>query len=55
MANGARHPRASPLTPTNQADGAHSTPIVPFRNLFARIFPVTFTLRPFLSKKGTLG
>lgn len=45
---GLRHHR----TKKNQTDGAASTDIVPFRDLFALIFPVTFTLRPFLSKKG---
>ncbi|HXS16302.1 MAG TPA: protoglobin domain-containing protein [Polyangiaceae bacterium] len=29
-----------------------STVIVPFRDLFALIFPVTFTLRPFLAQGG---
>lgn len=45
---GLRHYR----TRKNLTDGADSTPIVPFRDLFALIFPVTFTLRPFLAKKG---
>jgi hypothetical protein len=36
----------------NRTDGAASTAIVPFRDLFALIFPVTFTLKPFLAKKG---
>jgi hypothetical protein len=45
---GLRHHRAK----KNQTDGAPSTAIVPFRNLFALVFPVTFTLRPFLSKGG---
>jgi len=36
----------------NRTDGVASTDIVPFRNLFALIFPVTFTLRPFLAAKG---
>jgi hypothetical protein len=45
---GLRHHRAK----KNQTDGAPSTEIVPFRNLFALVFPVTFTLRPFLAKKG---
>ncbi len=31
---------------------APSTPIVPFRDLFALIFPVTITLKPFLAKQG---
>jgi len=45
---GLRHHRAK----KNTTDGAPSTDIVPFRNLFAVIFPVTFTLRPFLAGKG---
>ncbi len=45
---GLRHHR----TKKNQTDGAASTDIVPFRDLFALIFPVTLTLRPFLSKKN---
>ncbi len=45
---GLRHHRAK----KNETDGAASTEIVPFRNLFALVFPVTFTLRPFLAKQG---
>lgn len=45
---GLRHHR----TKKNLTDGAASTDIVPFRDLFALVFPVTFTLRPFLAKKG---
>jgi hypothetical protein len=45
---GLRHHR----TKKNQTDAAHSTDIVPFRDLFALIFPVTFTLKPFLAKHG---
>jgi Protoglobin len=45
---GLRHHRIK----KNVTDGAPSTAIVPFRNLFALIFPVTFTLKPFLAKKG---
>jgi hypothetical protein len=45
---GLRHHRAK----KNQTDGADSTAIVPFRDLFPLIFPVTFTLKPFLAKKG---
>jgi hypothetical protein len=45
---GLRHHRAK----KNRTDGAPSTDIVPFRDLFALAFPVTFTLKPFLSKKG---
>jgi hypothetical protein len=46
---GLRHHRAK----KNQTDGAPSTAIVPFRNLFALVFPVTFTLRPFLASAGS--
>jgi len=45
---GLRHYR----TKKNQTDGVASTDIVPFRSLFGLIFPVTFTLRPFLAKQG---
>jgi hypothetical protein len=45
---GLRHYR----TKKNRTDGAASTGIVPFRDLFLLVFPVTFTLRPFLAKKG---
>lgn len=45
---GQRHHRAK----KNKTDGAASTDIVPFRHLFALIFPVTITLKPFLAKKG---
>ncbi|WP_437758390.1 protoglobin domain-containing protein [Sorangium sp. So ce1389] len=45
---GLRHHRAK----KNVTDGAPSTAIVPFRDLFALVFPVTFTLRPFLAKQG---
>jgi hypothetical protein len=45
---GLRHHR----TKKNRTDGAASTGIVPFRDLFLLVFPVTFTLRPFLAKKG---
>lgn len=45
---GLRHHR----TKKNQTDGAPSTAIVPFRDLFALVFPVTFTLRPFLAAGG---
>lgn len=45
---GLRHHRAK----KNKTDGAPSTDLVPFRNLFALVFPVTFTLRPFLAKTG---
>ena len=45
---GLRHHRAK----KNHTDGAASTAIVPFRDLFPLIYPVTFTLRPFLASKG---
>lgn len=45
---GLRHHR----TKKNRTDGAASTGIVPFRDLFLLVFPVTFTLKPFLAKKG---
>jgi hypothetical protein len=45
---GLRHHR----TNKNRTDGAPSVEIVPFRNLFLLVFPVTFTLKPFLAKKG---
>jgi hypothetical protein len=45
---GLRHYR----TKKNHTDGAPSTDIVPFRDLFLLIFPVTFTLKPFLARKG---
>ncbi len=45
---GLRHHRAK----KNRTDGAASTGIVPFRDLFLLIFPVTATLKPFLAKQG---
>jgi hypothetical protein len=45
---GLRHQRAK----KNRTDGAVSMDIVPFRYLFPLVFPVTFTLKPFLAKKG---
>lgn len=36
----------------NKTDGADSTPVIPFRDLFLLISPVTTTLKPFLAKKG---
>jgi hypothetical protein len=44
---GLRHHRSR----KNRTDGAASTDIVPFRDLFLLIFPVTLTLKPFLAKK----
>lgn len=45
---GLRHHRSR----KNRTDGAASTDIVPFRDLFLLVFPVTLTLKPFLAKKG---
>lgn len=45
---GLRHHRAK----KNRTDGVASTAIVPFRDLFLLIVPVTFTLKPFLASKG---
>jgi hypothetical protein len=45
---GHRHYR----TKKNVTDGARGSAIVPFRDLFLLIFPVTFTLRPFLASMG---
>lgn len=45
---GLRHHRVK----KNVTDGAPSTDLVPFRNLFPLVFPITFTLRPFLAKQG---
>jgi hypothetical protein len=45
---GLRHHRAR----KNRTDGASSTELVPFRNLFAMVFPVTLTLKPFLARRG---
>jgi len=45
---GLRHHR----TKKNRTDGGASTDHVPFRDLFLLVFPVTFTLKPFLAKKG---
>jgi hypothetical protein len=45
---GLRHHR----TKKNRTDGVAAAEIVPFRDLFLLIFPVTFTLKPFLAKKG---
>jgi len=45
---GLRHHR----TKKNRTDATASTEIVPFRDLFLLVFPVTFTLKPFLAKKG---
>ena len=44
---GLRHHRKK----KNFTDGAASTDIVPFRDMFLLVFPITFTLKPFLAKK----
>ena len=45
---GVRHHR----TGKNRTDGAPAVDHVPFRDLFALVFPITFTLRPFLARGG---
>ncbi len=45
---GLRHHRAK----KNQTDSAASTALVPFRDLFLLVVPVTTTLKPFLAKQG---
>lgn len=45
---GLRHHR----TKKNRTDGAAATDHVPFRDLFALVFPITFTLKPFLARRG---
>lgn len=45
---GLRHHR----TKKNRTDGVAGTAIVPFRDLFPLVFPITFTLRPFLAESG---
>jgi hypothetical protein len=45
---GLRHHR----TKKNVTDGADAAANIPFRNLFALAFPITFTLKPFLAKGG---
>jgi hypothetical protein len=45
---GLRHYRAK----KNLTDSARASAIVPFRDLFALVFPVTITLKPFLANKG---
>ncbi|GIW11252.1 MAG: hypothetical protein KatS3mg061_2309 [Dehalococcoidia bacterium] len=45
---GRRHHR----TAKNQTDSARAAPISPYRFLPALISPITWTLRPFLAKKG---
>lgn len=45
---GLRHHRAK----KNQTDGAASTALVPFRDLFLLVVPVTTTLKPFLAAQG---
>ncbi|MCP9462957.1 MAG: protoglobin domain-containing protein [Nitrospira sp.] len=36
----------------NQTDGVAAAEIVPFRYLIALLYPITATLKPFLSKRG---
>jgi len=45
---GLRHHR----TKKNRTDGVDATEHVAFRDLILLVFPVTFTLKPFLAKKG---
>jgi hypothetical protein len=45
---GLRHHR----TKKNATDGVPGADVVPFRDLFALVFPVTFTLKPFLAARG---
>lgn len=45
---GLRHHR----TKKNQTDGVESTPLIHFRYLPAFIYPVSYTLKPFLAAKG---
>jgi hypothetical protein len=45
---GLRHHRSK----KNQTDGVPSTALVPFRDLFLLVVPVTTTLKPFLAKRG---
>ena len=45
---GLRHHR----TKKNRTDGASASDGVPFRDLFPLVFPITFTLKPFLAKAG---
>lgn len=45
---GLRHHREK----KNRTDGAPSTDLVPFRDLFVLVYPITHTLRPFLAAKG---
>ena len=45
---GLRHHRAK----KNRTDGVPGAEVVPFRDLFLLIFPVTHTLKPFLARGG---
>lgn len=45
---GLRHHRSK----KNRTDRAKAMDVVPFRHLFPTVYPVTATLRPFLTKKG---
>ncbi|GIV22369.1 MAG: protoglobin domain-containing protein [Bacteroidia bacterium] len=39
-------------TKKNQTDGVNAVPFVHFRYMVAFIFPITYTIKPFLAKKG---
>lgn len=39
-------------TKKNKTDGVQSVPIIHYRYMIAFIYPITFTIRPFLQKKG---
>lgn len=39
-------------TKKNQTDGVNGVPFVHFRYMVAFIFPITYTIKPFLAKKG---
>lgn len=45
---GLRHHR----TKKNQTDNVQSVPHIPLRYLIAFIYPISFTIRPFLARKG---
>ncbi len=45
---GLRHHRSK----KNCTDGVAAAEIVPFRYLFLLVYPITYTLKPFLAKKG---
>jgi hypothetical protein len=45
---GLRHHRAK----KNKTDGVNSTPLINFRYLITFIFPIVYTIKPFLANKG---